>query len=211
MCILFWRGIRASHIYFDDTDGRWTLQSLKSSGRMSKLSANFSKTGYPFGRLTWNVQVQLLLKLARLLFEKHRLTVNIRRTFLNCYCNAFVDNDYLVVILKTIVYYFSMTSDCPAKKIYWVKLFLDLVWEWRSRNLWLAERVRSRSDFLRLPTEQVHLFIRILHRLGDYHLDLCTFLKDFHFDLFKWYCINLVIFNYTIIQWKKWNIFWLLG
>ncbi len=59
---LFWRGIRASHIYFDDADGRWTLQSLKSSGRMSKLSANFSKTGYPFGRLTWNVQVQFLLK-----------------------------------------------------------------------------------------------------------------------------------------------------
>ena len=34
---LYFRGIRASHIFLDPFDGRWTLQSLKNPGKISKL------------------------------------------------------------------------------------------------------------------------------------------------------------------------------
>ena len=32
---LYFRGIRASHIFLDPFDGRWTLQSLKNPGKIS--------------------------------------------------------------------------------------------------------------------------------------------------------------------------------
>ena len=54
----FLRGIRASRIFFDSRDDRWTLESLKSPGRRSKLSKGASGVGYPIGRQTWTVEVE---------------------------------------------------------------------------------------------------------------------------------------------------------
>ena len=51
---LYFRGIRASHIFMD-FDGKWTLQSLKNPGKISKLTDS-SSTRYPFGRQKWIVQ-----------------------------------------------------------------------------------------------------------------------------------------------------------
>ena len=53
---LYFRGIRASHIFFDPLDNRWTLQSLKSPGKISKLTEMFSEMKYPIGRLEWTVE-----------------------------------------------------------------------------------------------------------------------------------------------------------
>ena len=55
---LYFRGIRASHIFVDPVDGKWTIQSLKSPGKISKLSKSeeYSATHYPIGRLEWTVQ-----------------------------------------------------------------------------------------------------------------------------------------------------------
>ena len=54
---LYFRGIRASHIFVDPVDGKWTIQSLKSPGKISKLSSeNYSAQHYPVGRLEWTVQ-----------------------------------------------------------------------------------------------------------------------------------------------------------
>ena len=39
---------------------------------MSKLPANFSRSGYPFGRLTWNVQVTAEVP-RKVLLTHHRL------------------------------------------------------------------------------------------------------------------------------------------
>jgi len=52
-----YRGIRASHIFYDNTDKTWTLESFKTPGRISKLSESQSIYGYPFGRLTWTIKV----------------------------------------------------------------------------------------------------------------------------------------------------------
>jgi hypothetical protein len=57
---LYIRGIRASHIFLDPLDGRWTIQSLKSPGKISKLSEEYSSVRYPIGRLEWTVEVSLL-------------------------------------------------------------------------------------------------------------------------------------------------------
>ena len=51
------RGMRASRIFFDATDDRWTLESLKSPGRRSKLPTKESEFDYPIGRQTWTVEV----------------------------------------------------------------------------------------------------------------------------------------------------------
>ena len=51
---LYFRGIRASHIFVDSVDGKWTLQSLKSPGKISKL--DIPNTRYPIGRHQWKVQ-----------------------------------------------------------------------------------------------------------------------------------------------------------
>ena len=54
---LYFRGIRASHIFVDPVDGKWTIQSLKSPGKISKiLSDGHSSEHYPIGRLQWTVQ-----------------------------------------------------------------------------------------------------------------------------------------------------------
>ena len=54
---LYFRGIRASHIFVDPVDGKWTIQSLKSPGKISKLSSeDYSAQHYPVGRLEWTVQ-----------------------------------------------------------------------------------------------------------------------------------------------------------
>ena len=55
--VCVFRGIRASHIFFDSSDGRWTLESLKNKKRKSKLSKDHSEKGFPLGRLTWTVEV----------------------------------------------------------------------------------------------------------------------------------------------------------
>ena len=52
---LYFRGIRASHIFVDPVDSKWTIQSLKNPGKISKLM-NVPSTKYPFGRQTWTVQ-----------------------------------------------------------------------------------------------------------------------------------------------------------
>ena len=52
------KGVRASHIFFDDEDGRWTLQSFKDPTKRSKLVTN-SSTQFPIGRLTWEVAVSM--------------------------------------------------------------------------------------------------------------------------------------------------------
>lgn len=52
---LYFRGIRSSHIFLDPVDGKWTIQSLKSPGKISKLSV-LSDDKYPIGRLEWIVQ-----------------------------------------------------------------------------------------------------------------------------------------------------------
>ena len=51
------RGMRASRIFFDATDDRWTLESLKTPGRRSKLPTKDSEFDYPIGRQTWTVEV----------------------------------------------------------------------------------------------------------------------------------------------------------
>ena len=51
------RGMRASRIFFDATDDRWTLESLKTPGRRSKLPTKESEFDYPIGRQTWTVEV----------------------------------------------------------------------------------------------------------------------------------------------------------
>ena len=51
---LYFRGIRASHIFVDAVDGKWTLQSLKNPGKISKL--DIPNTRYPIGRHQWKVQ-----------------------------------------------------------------------------------------------------------------------------------------------------------
>ena len=51
---LYFRGIRASHIFVDPVDGKWTLQSLKNPGKISKL--DIPNTRYPIGRHRWTVQ-----------------------------------------------------------------------------------------------------------------------------------------------------------
>ena len=53
---LYFRGIRASHIFLDPSDGKWTIQSLKSPGKISKLPDSYSLSRYPIGRLTWTIQ-----------------------------------------------------------------------------------------------------------------------------------------------------------
>jgi hypothetical protein len=56
----FFRGMRASHIFFDVEDGCWTLQSLKNPKRMSKLPSDYAPDKFPIGRMTWTVKVSEL-------------------------------------------------------------------------------------------------------------------------------------------------------
>ena len=51
------RGLRASHIFFNATEGMWVLQSLKNPEKRSKLLPDFSSTNFPLGRLKWEVNV----------------------------------------------------------------------------------------------------------------------------------------------------------
>merc|ERR1719376_813754 len=56
---IHFRGIRASHIYFDEGEESWVLESLKNPTKRSKLllSPNELSRGsrYPIGRLEWIV------------------------------------------------------------------------------------------------------------------------------------------------------------
>ena len=77
---LYFRGIRASHIFVDPVDGKWTIQSLKSPGKISKLSKSeeYSATHYPIGRLEWTVQNNYTGTkiLRKFFFEAHNPLLN---------------------------------------------------------------------------------------------------------------------------------------
>ncbi|XP_059086853.1 uncharacterized protein LOC131883401 isoform X1 [Tigriopus californicus] len=49
------RGLRASHIYFNDTDQTWVLASLRSPGKRSLVRNDAFKTGFPLGRTPWTL------------------------------------------------------------------------------------------------------------------------------------------------------------
>lgn len=50
------KGLRASHIYFNNTDQSWVLASLKSPGKMSMIRNEALTTGFPLGRMAWTIQ-----------------------------------------------------------------------------------------------------------------------------------------------------------
>ena len=58
---LYFRGIKSSHIYFDDGDQRWTLQSLLYPGIIVKMIPKGHSQGFPIGRNTWIVQVYVII------------------------------------------------------------------------------------------------------------------------------------------------------
>ncbi len=52
---LYFRGIRASHIFYDPLDSKWTLQSLKNPSKISKIMTTKAHE-YPIGRIEWTVK-----------------------------------------------------------------------------------------------------------------------------------------------------------
>lgn len=53
---LYFRGIRSSHIFLDPVDNKWTIQSLKNPGKISKLMNAEDSKMYPIGRQQWKIQ-----------------------------------------------------------------------------------------------------------------------------------------------------------